>query len=251
MGRLPTTCSPRGSALRGRANRLESLPGWSWLSPLDAAWEEGLSHLERFAARERHTRIPLAHLEDGYRLGQWVSTQREAHRAGRLSADRAGRLEAVPGWDWRTGFAADWDEGYAHLQRFAERERHASVPKSHEEDGYQLGQWVQTQRTAHRRNQLPAERSARLEELPGWTWNTKDAAWEQAFLLLDRFAARKGNTRVPKSYIDEDGFGLGLWVRNQRAVGRAGALSEDRVARLEALPGWTWSVRRASSSVSP
>jgi len=174
------------------------------------------------------------HAEDGYRLGQWVSTQREAHRAGRLSADRAGRLEAVPGFDWRTGFAADWDEGYAHLQRFAEREHHASVPKSHEEDGYQLGQWVQTQRTAHRRNQLSAKRSARLEELPGWTWNTKDAAWEQAFLLLDRFAAREGNTRVP-----------------QRAAGRAGALSEDRVARLEALPGWTWSVRRASSSVSP
>jgi Helicase associated domain len=60
--------------------------------------------------------------------------------------DRRRRLEALPGWSWN---AVDdkWEEGFAHLKDFSEREQHCRVPKGHKTQiGYPLGNWVGTQR---------------------------------------------------------------------------------------------------------
>jgi hypothetical protein len=56
--------------------------------------------LTRFVAREGHARVPTRYTEDGYRLGAWMDQQRANKRAGRLSDERAARLEALVGWDW-------------------------------------------------------------------------------------------------------------------------------------------------------
>ena len=52
-----------------------------------------------------------------------------------------------------------------------------------------------------------------------------------------------GHTCVPGDHITGESFRLGKWVRRQRSTYRAGKLSADRVARLEALPGWVWDAR--------
>jgi hypothetical protein len=54
----------------------------------------------RFAGREHHTCVPYKHVEHGFELGRWVTKQRTAKRAGRISPERAIRLEALPGWVW-------------------------------------------------------------------------------------------------------------------------------------------------------
>jgi len=99
---------------------------------------------------------------------QWAPT---ALRAGRLAADRAEPLMAFRRWTWRPG-GDGWEDGYAALTRFAEREGHARVPATYVQDGYTVGAWVVGQRDAHRHGQLARERIARLEALPGWVWTT-------------------------------------------------------------------------------
>jgi hypothetical protein len=230
-----------------RIARLESLPGWAW-NPLDADWEDGFSHLEHFAAREGHTRVPQKHLEDGYRLGGWVSEVRGTYRAGRLSPERIARLEFLPGWA-RNPFEVDWEEGFCSLERFAAREGHSRVPPNRVDDGYRLGQWIQIQRLAYRAGRLSPERIGRLESLPGWAWNPFEVDWEEGFCSLERFAAREGHTRVPQNHV-ENGYPLGTWVNKQRTVHRACRLSDERSARLEALPGWTWDARGRRRSAS-
>jgi Helicase associated domain len=86
----------------------------------------------------------------------------------------------------------------------------------------------------------------RLEALPGWAWRPFDAKWVEGFSVLERFVAREGDARMPRSHV-EDGFPLGAWVKEQRSVYREGRLSEERVTRLEALPGWVWKRSRAPS----
>jgi len=90
---------------------------------------------------------------------------------------------------------------------------------------------------------MPAERKTRLEALPGWTWDTKQTQWEDGLARLQAYVAETGHCRVPANHVTDDGFKLGAWVSKQRA--KREIMTADRRTRLEALPGWTWSIRPA------
>ena len=219
-----------------RRARLEALPRWAW-EPHLADWEEGFAHLQKFVEREEHARVPAQWREDGYRLGVWVGGQRGAYLGGTLDPERRARLEALRGWVW-DALQADWEEGFAYLQKFVEREEHARVPAQWREDGYRLGVWVGGQRGAYLGGTLDPERRARLEALRGWVWDALQADWEDGFAYLQKFVEREEHARVPKQW-RENGFPLGQWVDVQRGVyqgKRHGTLDPERRARLEALP---------------
>ena len=117
------------------------------------------------------------------------------------------------------------------------------MPNSQTEGDFRLGPWVNTQKMHGRAGRLSRDRIARLEALPGWVWDVVGAAWEQALGLLQSYVGREGHARVPNQHT-EDGFRLGSWVSEQRRAKKAGRLSPDRVARLEALPSWVWELRK-------
>jgi superfamily II DNA or RNA helicase len=215
-----------------------------------ASWEFWFGRLQRFVEREGHSRVPVAYRdEDGFWLGQWVVNQRALGAREVLLQERVRRLEAVPGWVWNTKDAR-WEEGLARLQQFADREGHSRIPASYrDEDGFTLGSWVAVQRSFRRRSRLTEDRVRRLEAVPGWAWNALDAKWEDGFARLQQFADREGHSRVPARYRQEDGFRLGAWVDHQRGFGTRGKLTEDRVWRLEALPGWEWNPYRSDWDV--
>ena len=227
-----------------RCERLEALPGWTW-SAHKGRWDEGLTHLRRFVEREGHARVPARWREDGFQLGQWVGMQRASHRQGALDPQRQARLEDLPGWTWDRN-EARWEEGFASLEHFVEREGHARVRPGVREDGYPVGQWVQNQRQFFRRKDLDQTRIKRLEALRGWSWNSRNAAWEQAFASLEQYVEREGHARVPAQW-REDGYWLGRWVGYHREAYRKGELDPKRQARLEGVPGWTWDARKAGA----
>jgi hypothetical protein len=157
----------------GRQRRLEGLPKWTW-DLLEVQWEEAFGLLERYAEREGHTRVTRFHLEDGFKLGIWVSDQRTVYKAGKLDADRQRRLTALPGWTWDP-FGAQWEDAFAKLAQYAEREGHTRVTRFHLEHGLKLGKWVSVQRIAYKAGRLDADRQRRLEGLPGWSWGQRKA----------------------------------------------------------------------------
>ena len=217
-----------------RQTRLEALEGWVW-DALEAGWEEGFGHLQRFVATEGHARVPFKHTTtDGHKLGGWVGSQRA--NKGRLSQKRRARLEELEGWVWDLR-EARWEEGFAQLQRYVATEGHARVPAKHRTpNGNKLGSWVNTQRT--NKEQLSPDRRTYLEALNGWVWDAREARWEELFGHLQQFVATKGHARVPTRQTTRAGEELGFWVANQRK--NKEQLSPEQRARLEALEGWVW-----------
>jgi superfamily II DNA or RNA helicase len=226
----------KGTLKSDRRQRLEALPGWSW-DVLSDQWEEGFSHLKRFADREGHCRVPATYkTENSYRLGGWTGGQR-ANR-DTMESDRRQRLEALPGWSWDP-HSELWEEGFSHLKEFLEREGHCRISQSYKaDDGYRLGQWIGVQRT--KKNAMDFDRRQRLQALPGWSWDILLDLWEEGFSRLQQFSEREDHCQVPATYKTNDGYRLGNWVVNQRVT--KDKMSVDRRQRLEALPGWSWDV---------
>lgn len=110
---------------------------------------------------------------------QWVlfhghgHAQRHTHRQGALDADRAARLEALPGWVWGASGEQRWERGFTALTQFVDEHGHTRVPHGHiSADRFRLGQWVNTQRYTYRQGALDPRRTARLQALAGWVWNS-------------------------------------------------------------------------------
>lgn len=220
-----------------RVALIEAVPGWVW-NTKDERWEQGFSLLQRFAAREGHARVPSEHYESAFPLGHWVLRHRRLYDRGELDPVRRARLEGVDGWVWDIN-AEQWESACALLTDFVEREGHARVGKQAVVSGFSLGSWVANQRTAYKNNRITSERVSRLEQLPGWVWNTQDAAWDENFSALSRFAERIGSVEAPKSWV-EDGMRIGWWIGTQRQSFKQGDLAPERAARLSSLPGWSW-----------
>lgn len=232
--------STRNSMQADRKARLEALPGWSW-SALSDQWKDALGYLKEFADTTGHARVPARYTtSDGYRLGQWVLVQR--NRKPTMSLDRMAPLEALPGWTWEVS-TEQFETGFRCLKEFADHVGHAKVPKDFKTaEDYQLGQWLGYQRKL--KESMPLDRKCRLEALPGWTWDSKEDAWEIGFRYLKEFSQREGNCNVARNYKTADGYLLGAWLGNQRI--KRDTISIERKVKLEDLPGWVWNTKDAA-----
>jgi hypothetical protein len=86
----------RGQLSPDQIERLEATDmAWDIVDPIN---EAGYRALQEFYFREGHCRVPARHVENEFRLGQWVRAQRQ--NKSKLSADRVERLEAL-GFEWK------------------------------------------------------------------------------------------------------------------------------------------------------
>jgi hypothetical protein len=205
------------------------------------AWEIGLRYLKEFIECKGYAAVPFRHnAADGYKLGQWIKTQRCNKR--KMSLEHKTILESLPGWIWNVNENA-WERGFHYLKEFAKNNSLSNIFQSYKtEYGYPLGRWISRQRIGKRK--LLAGRQARLETLPGWTWSLPSinnfSSWEKGFRYLREFTDENAHSNVPQKYRSEDGYQLGVWVNSQRM--NKNSLTFERKSRLEALPRWTFNV---------
>jgi acyl-CoA-binding protein len=213
---------------------LESLKGWSWDLRTDQ-WNDGYQALMVYVAQNGDAKPSATFTtKDGFALGSWVSNQRQKRES--LSQDRIALLEAVKGWSWDP-FADQWSDGYQALSAYVVQTGDARPPKSFRTtDGFALGDWVAAQR--QKRDILSQDRIALLEALKGWSWDPYVDQWNDGYQALKTYVAKNGDARPPSTFKTKDGFALGSWVSTQRQ--KSESLSQDRIALLEALKGWSW-----------
>ena len=107
------------------------------------------------------------------------------------------------------------------------------VPPRFKEDEFNLGTWISRQRKI--KDNLSQDQIDRLESL-GFVWDPLSEAWENGFIMLQRFQEQEGHCRVPTNR-KEDDFNFGAWISTQRK--NKDSLSPDRIKRLDAL-GFVW-----------
>jgi hypothetical protein len=228
LGRWVIKRRQRKRSLSKERQRRPDELGFVWDSR-ETDWAEGFRYLKVFKQREGHCRVPQKHIENGFRLGQWVGVQRG--NADTLSAPRRQQLDEL-GFVWDP-VETDWAEGFRYLTIYKQREGHCRVPATHKENGFRLGQWVVIQR----RQTLSEARRQQLDAV-GFVWDPRETDWAEGFSYLKVFKQREGHCRVPAKY-KENGFGLGSWADRQRQSKDQETLPEARRQQLDEL-GFVW-----------
>jgi hypothetical protein len=93
-----------------------------------------------------------------------------------------------------------------------------------------LSNWTHNQRKA-RYSMSEAQRVAL--EASGFCWDARDEKWEQSFFRLATYQATHGTLPVQSTE-------NGMWATTQRYRKNTGTLRDDRIRKLEAIPGWVW-----------
>jgi acyl-CoA-binding protein len=224
----------RESLSPDRIALLESLKGWSW-DPFVDQWNDGYQALKEYVAETGNARPPNSfRTSDGFALGGWLSRQRQSRES--LSQDRIALLESLKGWSWDP-FVDQWNEGYQALAKYVAQNGDARpTAKFKTKDGFKLGTWVSIQR--QKRELLSQDRISRLESLKDWSWDPHTDQWNDGYQALKEYVAESGHARPPNSFRTSDGFALGGWLSRQLQTREL--MSQDRIALLESLKGWSW-----------
>ena len=262
-----------GKLSEDRVRGLGTIPGWFWEDEKmkNAAkvqpWPEWLEVLREYVAAEE--RLPTEKTiwtrpADGqkWKIGIWISSQRQARKKGKLSEDRIQELETIPGWFWESekmknmAKVQPWPEWLEVLREYVAAEGCLPSQKTiwvRPVDGskWKIGSWVRSQRSNRKNGKLLEDRVRELETVPGWIWEDKKKKnmakvqpWPEWLEVLREYIAAEGcmpsSSTVWMRPADDQKWKIGSWVRSQRTNRKKGKLSEDRAQMLETVPGWFW-----------
>jgi superfamily II DNA or RNA helicase len=233
--------------------KLESLPGWTWYPLKDSKiqrtqrWDRMYSRLLEQSKNIDRTATTSAANSTGIErdLNDWAKRQRQSYHEQTLEEDKVRKLEAIPGWSWNP-HSDQWEFFYSLLQEFVESKGHAPVSQArketHSQDEHRLSVWASAQRVKFNKGALDQDKIRKLEQVPGWTWKPVVDSWEFYFQLLQQFSSEHGHARVPQGTAAQPykGHNLSRWVNKQRSRYNSHKLENDRIRKLESVPGWTW-----------
>lgn len=145
-------------------------------TPREDLWERGYAALVEFRITHGHAVVGRSYItEDGFKLGQWVGSRRQAWKAGSLTSWQVAALRAV-------GFVADtheaglvdharWTRGLNAFAGFLDQHGHMTVPRGYvAPNGLYLSPWIATRRSEKRRGKLAPER-VEILDLFGFIWD--------------------------------------------------------------------------------
>lgn len=149
---------------------LESI-GMSW-NRFDSRWDLGFSYAAKYVEEYGDINaVSDTYKPDGFKLLQWVRTQRARYKSGKLSSARILKLEEI-GIIWNPQKAA-WECGYTHARAYMEQYGNLQVPAHYIcEDGYKLKSWLNNQGIRYKDGRLSDEQRMKLESI-GMEWGNR------------------------------------------------------------------------------
>lgn len=209
---------------------------WTFEDP----WETGFEHAKQYFQKNGDLRVNYKYVSpDGYALGSWIANQRNNYdskdKYRKLDKDRIARLEAI-GMIWKIK-DIQWNEAYARAKRYYRKHKNLAVQKGRKDnDSYDLYEWVRIQREKYRTGELTARQIELMEQI-GMDWlTTVERNWETNYKSAERYYKKYGSIeKMPCTYVDEDGFPLGMWlwrIRKNKVKLKTSGANGNQVERL-------------------
>ena len=154
-----------------------------------------------------------------------------------------------------------WNDKYELAKTYYELHGDLLIPDSfktingisYNEKGLSLGTWIRTQRQNLKKGTLSEERIEKLESI-GMVWTATlapDEQWDKMYELAKTYYESHGNLLIPNKFKtingihkDDNGLSLGDWISKQRQNYKKGALSQERIEKLESI-GMVWTATLA------
>lgn len=226
---------------RERIDQLNAI-GMIWSVP-EEQWEQGFQEAEEYYRTNGNLRVAINYVSNnGYKLGVWIRSQRKQEKLTPAQVERLAQIGMI--WDV---FGEDWETGYAHANAFYNLNGHLRVPAKYVHNGFQLGNWIATQRSRNKEQgakPLTPEQTDLLNAI-GMIWNVQDALWEEGYSHALQYFKTHGDLLVPHKYRCKDDYPLGTWIAARRGgyigFGSWARPTDAQIARLEEI-GMVWDV---------
>ena len=210
----------------------------------DETWLKFYDYLKIYHEKNGNSNVPALYVtEDGIKLGAWLKKQKELYFRNRLADYRLNMLEELKViWSYHEEL---WKKHYASLLEYYQKNGDIDVPEEYiMQDGFELGRWLNEQRSAHKNGILKKRRTKLLNDL-GIKWNPRKDKWDDKYYVLEEYYNKYGHINVPISFTTDNGFGLGYWLNTQRQAYKRHSsyrINKDQIMLLNDL-GMDWSPR--------
>jgi len=134
-----------------------------------------------------------------------------------------------------------WHFWYGLLLDYVKEYGNARVPSGFKYEDFNLGAWVNNQKTYNSKGKLDFKKIKLLQVLPQWSWAVFEDQWNEGFEYLKQYVEEYGYARMPLLFKYAD-FNLGEWVSSQRRSKKNNKLDSEKIKILESLSRWSWNV---------
>ena len=200
-------------------------------------WEKMYEYAKAYYEKYGNLEVPTNYeTDDGIRLGQWISNQRQTTNP---ESERGQKLATIEMRFEKKKTMLPWDEMYVYAKQYYEKHGNLEVPQKYvTDDGVKLGQWITNQRQT---TNPESEHGQKLLSI-GMRFDKKliSRPWEEYYELAKAYYEKHRNLKIPKSYETESGIKLGIWIGTQRqSIDR----ESERGKLLESI-GMIWNTRK-------
>ena len=226
-------------------------------------WNKNYALVQNYYEHHGNLKIPVKfktlngyeYDENGINLGMWIQNQKQLYKKAKLSPERINLLKAI-GMRLETVNYNDWNENYALVQNYYEHHGNLEIPVKfktlngyeYDENGINLGMWIQNQKQLYKKAKLSPERINLLKAIGMRLETVNYNDWNENYALVQNYYEHHGNLEIPVKFktlngyeYDENGINLGIWIQNQKQLYKKANLSPERINLLESI-GMKWFV---------
>ena len=210
-------------------------------------WSDWFQLAKNYYEKEGDLLVPKKYVDEKEnRLGQWIASQRTADKNNMLPAERKQLLDSI-------GMVYDIREEKLKndlkvLDKYLKDNNITinEISASAVVDGFAIGKWIENAKSRKACDLGISDELTKALEQRGINWSKKkENSFYEELAKVVAYITKTGKkiNEISRKEVDENGFNVGLWLRNKRVSYRANTLEDYKFKELEKR-GIAWDLKR-------